>query len=219
MDFTILCPGCGSRLKLFDRQVKTRKGVIRCTRCGQKIPYDLDNPDPVRTGFWADTETPFKPGAQNRFLSIAKARQKKTAEPLSPPLAAAMQETASPSSAPRIPPAFDRSQSRFQKFDLKTGTIVPAGQTPEKTPAAPKASPAAETSSPQAPASRSASGRRPSPNLPRTDKAAARARLHTHPPMRPASPPRQTGQRSAPAGIGIFQRVRTFFSRWFRPGK
>lgn len=76
MNFTVICPNCGSRLQLFDSQIKKKKGTLRCVRCGSRIPYDLTQPRPVRTGFWPETEVPFKPGAQKKFLSIAKARQK-----------------------------------------------------------------------------------------------------------------------------------------------
>lgn len=75
MDFTVICPNCGARLRLFDAQVKRRKGAVRCTRCGCRIPYDLSQPRPQRTGYWPETEVPFKPGAQKKFLSLAKARQ------------------------------------------------------------------------------------------------------------------------------------------------
>ena len=70
MNFTITCPNCGTKLPLFDSQVKKRKGAVRCTRCGSRIQYDLSRPNPVRAGFWPETETPFKPGAKNRLLPL-----------------------------------------------------------------------------------------------------------------------------------------------------
>ncbi len=132
MNYTITCPGCGSKLKLFDSQVKQKQGFIRCTRCGQKIKYDLTKPDPVGTGFWADTEVPFKVGAQKRFLSIAKARQARVEKGETPlPLGtAALPDT---STASRIPQAFDRSQNHFQKFDMKTGQIIGETASPAAT--------------------------------------------------------------------------------------
>lgn len=122
MDFTILCPNCNTKLKLFDSQVKKKEGYIRCTRCGARIKYDLTKPQPAATGFWPDREVPFKPGAQRRFLSIAKAMQEEPGQQL--PQMAPVPET----SAPQIPPSFDRSQGRFQKFDLKAGQILPEGK-------------------------------------------------------------------------------------------
>ena len=122
MDFTILCPNCNTKLKLFDSQVKKKEGYIRCTRCGARIKYDLTKPQPAATGFWPDREVPFKPGAQRRFLSIAKAMQEKPGQQF-PQMAAAPEP-----SAPRVPPSFDRSQGGFAKFDLKTGQILPEGK-------------------------------------------------------------------------------------------
>lgn len=161
MNYTIMCPGCGSQLKLFDSQVKQKRGFIRCTRCGQKIKYDLTKPDPVSTGFWADTEVPFKVGAQKRFLSIAKARQARMEKGEAALAIAAAPAPLSTPSISRVPQSFDRSQNHFQKFDMKTGQIIsekaspvqPASKTQAAAPkvpamtAAPK--PAAPTASPK----------------------------------------------------------------------
>ena len=120
MNFTLICPHCGTRLTLFDSQVKAQKGTVRCTRCGNRVRYDLTKPGAGQPGFWPETAVPFKPGAQNRFLSIAKARKEnpnfKGFSAMSAPEAA---------DAPRIPPAFSRDQNTFQKFDLKTGQVLP----------------------------------------------------------------------------------------------
>lgn len=134
MNFTITCPNCGTKLPLFDSQIKKRKGAVRCTRCGSRIQYDLSRPNPVRAGFWPETETPFKPGAKNRFLSIAKAKQK------NPDFEFKMAAPPQESAASRVPPVFDRSRPAFQKFDMKTGRVV-NGDAPVPRPA--PASPAA----------------------------------------------------------------------------
>lgn len=130
MNYTITCPGCGNKLKLFDSQVKQKQGSIRCTRCGQKIKYDLTKPDPVSTGFWADTEVPFKVGAQKRFLSITKARQKQAENGTLSPLAALSAPSPESTGISRVPEAFDRTQNHFQKFDMKTGQIIGAASSP-----------------------------------------------------------------------------------------
>ncbi len=119
MNFSLTCPHCGTQLSLFERQIKARKGTVRCTRCGNRVKYDLDHPASGARAFWPQTEVPFKPGAQKRFLSIANAKKQNPAfTGISAPLP---KEPA----APRIPPAFDRTQNQFQKFDPKTGTILP----------------------------------------------------------------------------------------------
>ena len=119
MNYSLTCPNCGTKLSLFAGQIKARKGTVRCTRCGNHVKYDLDRPASGARAFWPQTEVPFKPGAQKRFLSIANAKkQNPSFTGFSAPLP---KET----NAPRIPPAFDRSQNQFQKFDLKTGKILP----------------------------------------------------------------------------------------------
>ena len=119
MNFTITCPNCQTSLKLFDSQIKKKEGYIRCTRCGARIKYDLNNPRLAETGFWPSREPAFKPGAQRRFLSISKAMQENPGQPFS---ASPVPQEAP---IPRFQPAFDRSASPFQKFDLKTGQILP----------------------------------------------------------------------------------------------
>lgn len=118
MDFTITCPNCGTELILFDSQVKRRRGTVRCTRCRCRVAYDLSQPRPVRIGFWAETETPFKPGDRDRLLSVIRARQKK---------AGVLPDTpeAPVTPRPRTDPA---RQSPFASFDLRTGQILPPGK-------------------------------------------------------------------------------------------
>ncbi len=132
MNFTLICPNCGTRLTLFDSQIKAKKGAVRCTRCGNRVRYDLTKPGAGQPRFWPETDVPFKPGAQNRFLSIAKAKQKNPDfDGFSTPPAPASPET------PRIPPAFSRDRNAFQKFDLKTGQVLPKETTsPETAPPA-----------------------------------------------------------------------------------
>ena len=129
MNFTLICPNCGTRLTLFDSQIKAKKGTVRCTRCGNRVRYDLTKPGAGQAGFWPETAVPFKPGAQNRFLSIAKAQK------IDPDFkgfsAMPAPET---TDAPRIPPAFSREQNSFQSFDLKTGQVIPSEKTPAKIP-------------------------------------------------------------------------------------
>lgn len=200
MDFTILCPNCNTKLKLFDSQVKKKTGYIRCVRCGARIKYDLTKPQPAATGFWPDREVPFKPGAQRRFLSIAKAMQEKPGQQF--PQAAPSAETG----APRVPPAFDRSEGGFAKFDLKTGQVLPEGKgsaspTPAprvltpRPPAAPDLTPAAKPPVPAkavpshletvVPAGQSPAAPRKSRNIAKTGRAVGhtplRAALHPHP--------------------------------------
>ena len=129
MNFTLICPNCGTRLTLFDSQIKAKKGTIRCTRCGNRVRYDLTKPGAGQAGFWPETAVPFKPGAQNRFLSIAKAQ--KTDPDFKGFSAMPAPETPD---APRIPPAFSREQNSFQSFDLKTGQVIPSKKTPAKAP-------------------------------------------------------------------------------------
>lgn len=218
MDFTIICPGCGSKLKLFDSQVKQKKGTIRCTRCGQRIKYDLTKPDPVRTGFWAETETPFKVGAQKRFLSIAKARQKNPKQDFPAPV---MAPTAAAPEAPRIPPSFDRSHSQFQAFDMKMGMVL--GN------AAKEASVSVASPAPQPVYTRSS----PAPRIPTsprpTEPSTAPSHAATVPfPRRKATqtgsaiqrtfriPHISSGRILSPAGSqSIFSRLRSFFSSLF----
>lgn len=213
MDFTIICPGCGSKLKLFDSQVKQKKGSIRCTRCGQKIKYDLSKPDPVQTGFWAETEVPFKVGAQKRFLSIAKARQKNPKQDFPAPVMAANAETP----APRIPPAFDRSHSQFQAFDMKTGTIVgdadktgiPEGisSKSQSAPLAPRISPVSRHTEPPTLAQRKA-------NIPITRRKAAPAKSAAQSHFRiPHAPGGKMVSAGAPS---LFSRLRSFFTSLFK---
>ena len=129
MNFTLICPNCGTRLTLFDSQIKAKKGTVRCTRCGNRVRYDLTKPGAGQAGFWPETAVPFKPGAQNRFLSIAKAQ--KTDPDFKGFSAMPAPETPD---APRIPPAFSREQNSFQSFDLKTGQVIPSEKTPAKAP-------------------------------------------------------------------------------------
>lgn len=214
MDFTIICPGCGSKLKLFDSQVKQKKGTIRCTRCGQRIKYDLTKPDPVRTGFWAETETPFKVGAQKRFLSIAKARQKNPKQDFPAPVMAPM---AAAPEAPRIPPSFDRSHSQFQAFDMKTGMIL--GDTakaaavstvpPSPHPVHTRPSPAPKIPRPAEPSTAPAC----TSNIPLTRRKAAQTRSAVQRTFRiPHTPSRKT----LPTGSqSIFSKLRSFFTFLF----
>ncbi len=223
MDFTIICPGCGSKLKLFDSQVKQKKGTIRCTRCGQRIKYDLTKPDPVRTGFWAETETPFKVGAQKRFLSIAKARQKNPKQDFPAPV---MAPAAAAPEAPRVPPTFDRSHSQFQAFDMKTGTII--GDAAQK-PAAPSmpggpfsmsSLPAAvrlktPAGSPSVPSVLSkAAPTQKTANVPMPGRKAARTRTPSPGSLRiPHTPSGKIF--SAASSQSFFSRLRSFFSSLF----
>lgn len=198
MNYTITCPGCGSRLKLFDSQIKQKQGFIRCTRCGQKIKYDLTKPDPVSTGFWADTEVPFKVGAQKRFLSIAKARQKHADE--ASPFTPAMAMPKSPelaSSVSRIPQAFDRSQNHFQKFDLKTGQII--GEKPAPVQTAPKAAPVSpKTQAVMAAPKPAAPKAQPKPMTPAMRKLAELKKSLDAYSVRPAAPDGQAAPRTVP---------------------
>lgn len=208
MNFTVICPNCGSRLQLFDSQIKKKKGTLRCVRCGSRIPYDLTQPRPVRTGFWPETEVPFKPGAQKKFLSIAKARQKNPDFQLRP-LAERPPEdrpAPAPSAASRVPPAFDRSQNTFQKFDLKTGQII--GSAAPK--AVPHPQPASETAAPS-PRSR---------NIPRVPADRSRPARRSGTPKHPLS--REAVRAARPAAArpvrapGVLSRLRSFFLRLFK---
>lgn len=229
MDFTILCPNCNTKLKLFDSQVKQKEGYIRCTRCGARIKYDLTRPQPAATGFWPDREVPFKPGAQRRFLSIAKAMQEKPGQQF--PQTAAAPEP----SAPRVPPSFDRSQGGFAKFDLKTGQILPEGkEAATPAPAAPlgnkeapfsRAARFAEENHPAAPArplfsaGKASSAQEPFPpgrapvlpkagrNIPKTSHAVSRV------PLRAALRPHPGTLRKSPESF--IGKIRHFFLRLF----
>ncbi len=81
--------------------------------------------------------------AQNRFLSIAKAQ--KNNPDFKGFSAMPAPETAE---APRIPPAFSREQNSFQKFDLKTGQVLPSEKTPTKAPPSPISETKTKTPSP-----------------------------------------------------------------------
>lgn len=231
MDFTITCPNCGTKLTLFESQTKKKQGSIRCVHCGSRVRYDTTKPG-GGTGYWPRTETPFKPGAKNKFLSIAKAQQKN-------PDFQFKQLTAPPEDLPapsRIPQAFDRSQNAFQKFDMNTGRIVtdaPAAEISPKSAAKkiilppPLSAPAEkETAVRTAPhlsetagAVRGAPAERRTPKLAealsaeaslpvRTEMHAAKAPI-THAMLRSASSP--VPQTSA-AKAGILSRIRSFFS-------
>lgn len=210
MNFTVICPNCGSRLQLFDSQIKKKKGTLRCVRCGSRIPYDLTRPRPVRTGFWPETEVPFKPGAQKKLLSIAKAHQKNPDFQLRP-LAERPPEdrpVPAPSAASRVPPSFDRSQNAFQKFDLKTGQIISSTAPAAKS--APRPQPAPETAAP-APRSR---------NIPRVPADRSRPARRSGTPKHPLS--REAVRAARPAAArpvrapGVLSRLRSFFLRLFK---
>ena len=203
MDFTVICPNCGARLRLFDAQVKRRKGAVRCTRCGCRIPYDLSQPRPQRTGYWPETEVPFKPGAQKKFLSLAKARQNHPDFQLRPLAEGDAQRFTRPAQEgprpARVPPAFDRAQNGFKAFDLKTGRVLddssPLSQSLPEKPRRPVEPPAPR-------------------NIP---KAAPRRRAAPRPParetLRAAAAP---ASRTALRAPGMLSRLRSFFLRFFR---
>lgn len=209
MDFTVLCPNCGAKLHLFDSQVKRRKGTLRCTRCGCRIPYDLSQPRPVRTGFWPETEVPFKPGAQKKFLSLAKAHQQHPDFQLKPLAEGRLAETELSglrSSASHVPPAFDRSQSPFKAFDLKTGRVLdeaaPLSRAPVPKPVRPAPPEAPPKNVPKLPPEpRRSARRRPAPK-PAVTRDAVRA----------ARPAAARSIRSP----GVLARLRSFFLRLFR---
>ncbi len=117
MNFTLTCPNCGEKLRLFDMQIKRRRGTVRCTRCGSRVAYDLSCPRPERIGFWAVEETPFKPAAKEKLLSVIRARQKKAG------LTAAGKS--SPAKMKSLRQTTPRPDSPFQAFDLRTGQIIP----------------------------------------------------------------------------------------------
>lgn len=208
MDFTIICPNCGARLRLFDSQVKQRKGAVRCTRCGCRIPYDLSQSRPQRTGFWPETEVPFKPGAQKKFLSLAKARQKNPdfqLRPLAESDARRLRETPPAPDAPRVPPAFDRSQNAFQKFDMKTGRLL-EGPSPlsQSVPVMP-GSEAAKPAKKQAPRTLPRREARPARKGPSPQHAVSREAIRA---VRPAA-------RAPLRTAGPLARLRAFFLRLF----
>lgn len=208
MDFTVLCPNCGARLHLFDSQVKRRKGTLRCTRCGCRIPYDLSQPRPVRTGFWPETEVPFKPGAQKKFLSIAKAHQNHPDFQLKPLAESRLAETELSglrTGASRVPPAFDRSQSPFKAFDMKTGKVLDEAAPLSRTPA-PKP---LRTAPPEAPA-------RNVPKAPPEAHHPAHRRTAPKPALRDAVRAAHPAAARPIRSPGVLSRLRSFFLRLFR---
>lgn len=235
MDFTITCPNCGTKLTLFESQTKKKQGSIRCVHCGNRVRYDTTKPG-GGTGYWPTTETPFKPGAKNKFLSIAKAQQKNPDFQFKQ-LTAPPEDLSVPS---RIPQAFDRSQNAFQKFDMKTGRIVtdaPAAEISPKTAAKkitlppPLSAPAEKErtarNAPHLPekasAVRAAPAERRTPKLSetlsaeasrpaRTETRAAKSPV-THAMLRSASAP--APQAAAPKA-GLLSRIRSFFSRFMK---
>lgn len=220
MNFTVICPNCGSRLQLFDSQIKKKKGTLRCVRCGSRIPYDLTQPRPVRTGFWPETEVPFKPGAQKKFLSIAKARQKNPDFQLRP-LAERPPEdrpAPAPSAASRVPPAFDRSQNAFQKFDLKTGQIIGSAAPAAKS--APRPQPASKAVPHPQPAPETAAQAPRSRNIPRVPADRSRPARRSGTPKHPIS--REAVRAARPAAArpvrapGVLSRLCSFFLRLFK---
>ncbi len=55
----IICPYCRRRLRLFQSQIKQKKGTVRCIGCGARIPYDLAHPGRIR-GFGPGRPVPFR---------------------------------------------------------------------------------------------------------------------------------------------------------------
>ena len=113
MAFTLTCHICGQKLTLFDSGIKRRKGRIRCTRCGAPVNYDLDSRKIQKSGFWATKEPAFDQSAKSRLISqIKKENQPKYSENTN---------------------RFFQKPTGFEKFDLKTGTIIKTGKENFKT--------------------------------------------------------------------------------------
>ena len=140
MAFTLICHACGQKVSLFDLDVKKRKGTVRCTRCGARIPYDLDKRKIQQSGFWAEETPAFDTRSRSRLIRQLKREQHQGTEA---PQAPARSFGNDPFSA----------KAGFAKFDLKTGRIVenapeagrsavssaPAAAKTDKLPAPPKA--------------------------------------------------------------------------------
>ena len=108
MAVTLVCHYCGQKLTLFSVDEKKRKGYVRCTRCGARIAYNLDQRRIQRTGFWARTVVPFDQGTRKRIeLSVRRNSH---------------HEAAHPKSASHANPF--QSASGFAAFDMKTGKII-----------------------------------------------------------------------------------------------
>lgn len=206
MNFTIICPNCGTRLTLFDSQIKAQKGTVRCTRCGNRVRYDLTKPGAGQPGFWPETAVPFKPGAQNRFLSIAKARKE------NPDFQGFSATPApEPTDAPRIPPAFSRSQNAFQKFDMKAGTVLP-----KETVSTESVSPTVSHSEIQTAPTKTATVSRPSKAQP---KSTARKGTKKSKRIKSTLPkiPKQTGlPNTKTGGTSFLSRLTRFFRKFFK---
>lgn len=108
MAVTLVCHYCGQKLTLFSVDEKKRKGYVRCTRCGARIAYNLDQRRIQRTGFWARTVVHFDKGTRKRIeLSIRRNSHQE----------AAPKGTASPANPFQSAPG-------FAAFDRKTGKII-----------------------------------------------------------------------------------------------
>lgn len=140
MAFTLICHACGQKVSLFDLDVKKRKGTVRCTRCGARIPYDLDKRKIQQSGFWAAETPAFDTRSRSRLIrQLEREQHRETEKPKAPFLSS----EGSPFSA----------RAGFAKFDLKTGCIVenapetdrpvlssvPAAAKTDKLPSPPKA--------------------------------------------------------------------------------
>lgn len=111
MAFTLICHACGQKVSLFDLDVKKRKGTVRCTRCGARIPYDLDKRKIQQSGFWAEETPAFDTRSRSRLIRQLEREQHRGTEPQQTP---AHSFGENPFSA----------KAGFAKFDLKTGRIV-----------------------------------------------------------------------------------------------
>lgn len=77
MSYTLTCPRCATRLPLFTSAIQKRKGIIRCTRCGSRIAYDIDARGIQKTGYTKETRSPFDCSAKEKMLSgMSKEKQK-----------------------------------------------------------------------------------------------------------------------------------------------
>lgn len=128
MAFTLICHACGQKVSLFDLDVKKRKGTVRCTRCGARIPYDLDKRKIQQSGFWAEETPAFDTRSRSRLIRQLEREQHRGTEPQQTP---AHSFGENPFSA----------KAGFAKFDLKTGRIVE--NTPETDRSAFSSAPAA----------------------------------------------------------------------------
>lgn len=109
MAVTLVCHYCGQKLTLFSVDEKKRKGYVRCTRCGARIAYNLDQRRIQRTGFWARTVVPFDKGTRKRVeLSVQRNSHHE-----------AVAKRATPPANSTFQPA-----PGFAAFDLKTGKII-----------------------------------------------------------------------------------------------